>query len=199
MTSFTFSAEQFRSAPPEVRRWMENEIAKALGSSTHYRHDPLKMETSALAACTIEEIAQIFNLISGNFLVTQVLFELARETPLSHGGPSLHGVNFDDMQRHMQLDDGRLLIECLNVINQALQRVRNDPAASLFASDEQGHLYIHEATYRNIRRLREQLLPAHTSGLAPRRDEESGFNAGDSEGSEPAIRPEYAFGGNRDA
>ena len=30
MTSFTFSAEQISSAPPEARRWMENEIAKAL-------------------------------------------------------------------------------------------------------------------------------------------------------------------------
>ncbi len=43
MTSFTFSAEQVRSAPPEVRRWMENEIARALGSQLHSEHDPSKM------------------------------------------------------------------------------------------------------------------------------------------------------------
>ena len=35
MTSFTFSAEQIKSAPPEARRWMENELAKALGAPVH--------------------------------------------------------------------------------------------------------------------------------------------------------------------
>lgn len=199
MTSFTFSAEQVRLAPPEVRRWMENEIAKALGSLARFEHNPSKMETSALAACTIEEVAKIFSLISGNFLVTQVLFELARETPLTHSVPSLHGINLEDMQRHVQLDDGRVLIECLNVINQALQRVRNDPAASLFASDDQGHVYIHETSYRNLRKLREQLLPAHSSSAVPQPGEASGFVPKDLEGREPVIPPEYAFGGNRDA
>jgi hypothetical protein len=198
MTSFTFSAEQVRSAPSAVRRWMENEIVKALGSPARLEHDPSKMETSALAECTIDELAQIFNLISGNFLVTQVFFELARETPLAHSVPSLHCIDLEDAQRHMQVDDGRLLFECLNVINQALQRVRNDPAASLFASDNQGHVYIHESSYRSIRRLREQLLPAHSFSAAPQLAEASGFVPKGFEGVEPVIQPEYAFGGNRE-
>ena len=80
MTSFTFSAEQIKSAPPEARRWMENEIAKALGGQAH-EHDPSRMQAGALAATTIDEAIQILNLISGNFVVAQVFFELARETP----------------------------------------------------------------------------------------------------------------------
>jgi hypothetical protein len=197
MTSFTFSAEQIRSAPPEVRRWIETEIAKGLGSIAHFEHDPSKMETSGLAECTIDEVAQIFSLISANFLVTQVFFELARETAVARSIPSLHGINLEDVQRHVQLDDGRLLLECINVINQALQRVRSDPAASLFASDNRGHFYIHESTYRNIRSLREQLLSAHSSSAAPQVAEASRFVPKDFEGSEP-LQPEYAFGGNRE-
>jgi hypothetical protein len=187
MTSFTFSAEQIRSAPPEARRWMENEIAKALGAQAHPEHDPSRMQAGALATTTIDEAAQIFSLISGNFLVTQVFFELARETPLAQGIPSLHGLNLGDMQRHVQLGDGRQLAECLNVITHALRKVRNDPTASLFAHDEQGHIYIHETTYRNIRMLREQLFSPNTS-TAQAGPTEAGVEA-----PEPVMQPEHAF------
>lgn len=196
MTSFTFSAEQVRSAPPEVRRWMENEIARALASQAHFEHDAAMTQASALAACTIDQVAEIFNLVSGNFLITQVFFELARETSIAHGLSSLHVLNLSEMRRHLQLDDARLLLECLNVINQALQRVRNDPAASLFASDERGHIFIHETTYRNIRRLREQLVPTHSSTTRPQPAEARGFGP---EAREPIMQPEHAFAGNRDA
>jgi hypothetical protein len=187
MTSFTFSAEQIRSAPPEARRWMENEIAKALGSQAHSEHGPSRTQAGALATTTIDEAAQIFSLISGSFLVTQVFFELARETPLAQGIPSLHGLNLGDMQRHVQLGEGRQLAECLNVITHALQKVRNDPTASLFAHDERGHIYIHETTYRNIRMLREQLLSPNSS-TARAEPTEAGVEAPES-----VMRPEHAF------
>ena len=187
MTSFTFSAEQIRSAPPEVRRWMESEIAKALGSQVHFEHDPSRMQAGALVAVTIDEAAQIFSLISGNFLVMQVFFELARETPLAQGVPSLHGLNLSDMQRHVQLGDGRQLAECLNVIARASQKVRNDPTASLFAHDERGHIYIHETTYRSIRMLREQLLSVHSSAAQPQPTDEG------VEAPEPMVQAEHAF------
>ena len=58
MTSFTFSAEQIKSAPPEARRWMENEIAKALGAPAH-EHDPSRMKADALAATTILSLIHI--------------------------------------------------------------------------------------------------------------------------------------------
>lgn len=199
MTSFTFSAEQVRSAPPEVRRWMENEIAKALASQAYFEHDPAMTQANALAACTIDEMAEIFNLISSNFLVTQVFFELARETSLAHGIPSLHVLNLSDMRRHMQLDDERPLFECLNVINRALQRVRNDPSASLFASDERGHIYIHETSYHNIRRLREQLVPAHSTTARRQLAEEGGSVPVGLEARQPVMQPEHAFTRNRDA
>ncbi len=187
MTSFTFSAEQIRSAPPEARRWMENEIAKALGSQAHSEHDPSRMQAGALATTTIDEAAQIFSLISGNFLITQVFFELARETPLAQGIPSLHGLNLGDMQRHVQLGDGRQLAECLNVITHALRKVRNDPTAALFAHDERGHIYIHETTYRNIRMLREQLVSPN-SPAAGAQPTEAGVEL-----LEPLMQPEHAF------
>ncbi len=143
--------------------------------------EPANVEAE-LAACTIDEVVQIFQLISSNFLATQVFFELGRETGLSDERiRPFHAVSLAAMQRHMQLD-GRLLAECLKIIDHALQKVRNDPKVSLFATDGQGHVFIHEMTSNNLRELREQLLPAHSSEAARRASEKGVFV------------PEYAFG-----
>ena len=52
MTSFTFSAEQVKSAPPEVRHWIENEIVKALALPSHIPQESQKAHENALAACS---------------------------------------------------------------------------------------------------------------------------------------------------
>jgi len=74
MTSFTFSVEQLKAAPPEVRRWVEHEIGAALGTLSRFDHDPSQVHSSALAACTPQEALQIFELIKDNFLLSQVFF-----------------------------------------------------------------------------------------------------------------------------
>jgi len=196
MTSFTFSAEQVQAAPPEVRRWMENEIVKALSLQAHSLGEPSQLQASTPTVCTIDELVQLLNLISGNFLVTRVFFELARETFITPNSLGLHVLKRNDMQRHVQLGDGHLLIDCLNAINQAFQRIRNDPTASLFAGDESGHIYIHEATYRNIRQLWEKLVLGHSSGTLNHQTEAGGLSPVDLSAREPAMQPEHAFGGN---
>jgi hypothetical protein len=39
MTSFTFSIQQLKAAPPEVRRWVEHEVGAALGFLGRLDHD----------------------------------------------------------------------------------------------------------------------------------------------------------------
>ena len=57
MTSFTFSLEQLKAAPPEVRRWVEHEIGAALGALSRFDHDASQVHSSALAACTPPDVA----------------------------------------------------------------------------------------------------------------------------------------------
>ncbi len=179
MASLTFSEEDIKSAPPEVRRWMQAQILDALGLQAP-QAEPANVEAEP-AACTIDEVVRIFELISSNFLVAQVFFELGRETSLSECVRPFSALSLAVMQRHMQLD-GRMLAECLKVIDHAAQKVRNDPKVSLFATDGQGHVFIHESTCVNIRKLRGQLLPVHSSEAARQASEKGVFV------------PEYAFG-----
>ena len=163
MTSFTFSLEQLRAAPPEVRRWVEQEIGAALGALSRLNRDQSQVHNAALAACTSEEALQMFESIKDNFLLSQVFFELARETPAGRTAPPLHALNIADLLRHTRLSDGDRLADCFTAINQIFQTVRNDSEAALFGFDQHGHVYIHETTHHSIRRVWEQLFVADQS------------------------------------
>jgi hypothetical protein len=158
MTSFTFSVEQVRSAPPEVRRWIEREIAASLAALGKSEHDPSQVHAAALAACLPEEAAQVFELIKGNFLLSQVFFELARETPNNRSAASLYPISIADILRHTRLGDGDRLVDCFTAINQAFRSIRNDPEATLFGFDQFGHVFIQQTTHDSIRQLWEQLF-----------------------------------------
>lgn len=121
MTSFTFSVEQVRSAPPEVRRWFEREITATLAALSKSEHDASQVHAAALAACIPEEAAQIFEVIKGNLLLSQVLFELARETPNSQSAAPLYPISIADILRHTRLGDGDRFVDCFTAINHAFQ------------------------------------------------------------------------------
>jgi hypothetical protein len=162
----------------------------------HSLSEPSQLQASTPAVCTIDELVQPVEPDLRQFSRHTGLFRVgARNIHHAHS-LGLHVLRRNDMQRHVQLGDGHHLIECLNAINHAFQRVRNDPTASLFAGDESGHIYIHEATYRNIRQLWEKLVLGHSSGTLNQQTEASGLSPVDLSAREPAMQPEHAFGGN---
>ena len=158
MTSFTFTPEQVRSAPLEVRRWIVHEIAQTLAAVERPTHDPSQVKSAALAALASEEAAHVFAMIRDNFVLSQVFFELARDAAPGPRGPPLHALNTGDILRHTRLADGDGLIQCLSAINEAFRQVRRDPEATLFGFDQHGHVFIHETTHLSIRQLWEQQL-----------------------------------------
>ena len=158
------------------------------------------MEPNSLAVLTADQMAQVFHLISGNLLVTRVFFELARETPFDRNMAPLHAISLSDILQHVQLAEGHQLFDCLSIINKAVQRVLNDPDAVLFASDEVGHIYLHETTYRSIRQIWEQLILAHASPLGKQvagtgEPVSHGFEPAGLVEQEPVMPVEHAFSG----
>lgn len=78
MVGITLSPEQIRAAPPEVRRWLEHELAVSLGLNPPAL--PITQPSSPhLAACAPQEAAQVLSLIQGMLPVVNVFFELGRE------------------------------------------------------------------------------------------------------------------------
>jgi len=159
VTSFTFTTEELRSAPAEVRRWLlgriDSDLSALMVAPTSPRNSP------ALAACTPEEAARIFDLIRDDFAATHVFLELARDLPSGdNSGEPLHAVNIGALLRNTRLSD-HALVSCLQTIDRAFQEIRHDAEAVLFGFDQANHLFVHETTYRSVRSLWQGLLRPH--------------------------------------
>lgn len=163
MISFAFTLDQIRSAPPEVRRWFETEIAGALRAAASPR--PESAHASELAACTPEEALALFELVQSDFATAQVLLEFGREAPLADSPRPLHAFGIGDFKRKLRLSDDRLAA-CFATINRAFMRVRNSPDAVLLGFDQANHVYIHEATHAGIRSVWETLTGMEAPGRA---------------------------------
>jgi hypothetical protein len=167
MIGFTFTAEQLRTAPPEVRRWVEREIAASLGALGGPERAPAPPHAPSLAACSAQEALQLFEMLKGDFLLAQVFFELARETPPGRAAAPLHAIDIADMLRHTRLADGDRLADCLGAIDRAFREIRGDAEATLFGFDAAGHVYVHETTHHSVRRLWEQLAARPGAAAEP--------------------------------
>lgn len=205
MVSFSFSADEIKTAPPEVRRWMEAEIVRSLTGAAPQQPEPVGQTpdglAGALASGTSSEMQEVFKRISSNSILARMFFELARDQGAA--ATPFHVVKLVDVMRHLQLAEAAQVLACLDAINQAFQQVRRDPQASLFALDEAGHIYLHDLTYHAIRQVWQQLVTAHpwpASGhmAAPMTGTATpaGRQQTKSEPAiEPAMRPEHAFAG----
>lgn len=167
MTSFSFTAEQVRSAPPEVRRWMVQEIGQALTLAQRPAFDPVEGQRVALAACSIEEATQILDRTCGDFVLMQIFFELAREGAPGRAGPALHVLDVGEMLHHTRLATGEALVRGLESINAAYREVSGQPQATLFGFDDRGHIYLHQQTHQSIRHLWERLSPLAPQATQP--------------------------------
>ena len=160
MAGITLSMDDIKTAPPEVRRWLEHEIARALGLQAA----PTPAQAPSLVGCNIEEARDMLALVQGMLPVVSVFFELGREA----ASVAVHGLRafrIADILRHARLQSPEQVIQCLNVLTQALRRARGDatPArgdatAEFFALDDQGHCLVAEATMRSILRLWQEIV-----------------------------------------
>jgi hypothetical protein len=196
MVSFTFSEDEVRAAPPEVKRWIEARLLAGLGSRPAPERKPSTPEHGTIADCSPEETAQVLKLVSENMLVTRVFFELARDATNGPRVAPYHALSLAEIQRHSQLAEPQQLFGCLGAINQALQTVRNDPEAAMFGFDDAGHLYLHEATHRSIRQIWSQLVHAQSAAMRPAEAGTPGVFPEGTMPQEPGMRTEHAFGGS---
>lgn len=153
MAGITLSADDIKTAPPEVRRWLEQEIVRAFGVQ------PAQAPVGAppLVGCNIEEARDILSLVQGMLPAVSVFFELGREAASApvHG---MRAFRIADIQRHIRLQSPDQVLQCLNMLTQALRRARGDATAVFYAVDDQGHCLVAESTMRSILRLWQEIV-----------------------------------------
>jgi len=156
MVGITLSAEQIRSAPLDVRRWIERELVASLGLHPG-EANANQPKAEHLVACSLEEAAAVLSLIQGMFPVVNVFFELGRQGA-SVGTEGLEAFRLADILRHTRLQNMSQVIAFLDIINQAVRRVRNDAAATLFVLDSRGDCIVAAQTQQNVSRLWHQVI-----------------------------------------
>ena len=159
MVGLTLSAEQIRSAPQEVRRWLEQEIMRTLGLQPGHEF-AAQAATPPLVGCNVEEAREILSLVQNMLPVVSVFFELGRE---AHSIPvrAMRAFRLGDIQRSSRLHTPQQVIECLDVLSQALRQVKGDAEAAFYGLDNQGHCLIAESTMRGILLLWQEIVAQH--------------------------------------
>ena len=162
MVGVTLSPEQIRSAPPQAREWIEHEITRSLGlaaAAPQPEHVPPR-----LVACGREEVQAILEQIQNMLPVVSVFFELGRESG-SNVMQGVRALRLGDIMSHSLLHIPAQVVQCLDVINEAMRRVRGDADETIYALDRSGHCLVAEATAQNILRLWRDIVAARN--LAP--------------------------------
>ena len=167
MIGITLNSEQIRQAPPDVRQWIEREVIASLGLQTRPAAD--KPHGDHLASCNAEEVVAVLAQIQRVLPAVNVFFEFGRQgTVIAQS--RVEAFRLIDIAHHTRLQNVAQVIACIEIINQALGRVRDDPAASFCGFDRDGHCFIALESQPNILRLWQTVIA--NQQLAPGRQQD---------------------------
>jgi hypothetical protein len=171
VVGITLTPEQIRSAPPEVRRWLEEEIATSLGLRVHGVED--LPSSGRVVAVSLDEARPILASIRGTLPVVNVFFELGRkgERP---GPQGLVILSLSKIFAHTRLSTIEQVIDSVDFINTVTQKVRQDASCNLCLVDPRGLCVVAAQTQDSIARLWQEIalehgLPLHGAEAAPER------------------------------
>jgi hypothetical protein len=161
MVGITLSPERIRNAPREVRQWLEQEVLASFG----WQLPAARPSSAAPVACSVDEVSRILASIRETIPVVNVFFELGH-AGVGEAAGGLVAFRMADICRHARLQDLRQVEACLQIINEALCRVRNDAAAVFYGLDDRGYCFIAEQTQHSIAALWTELAASREPGDA---------------------------------
>lgn len=165
MLGISLTAEQIRSAPPEVRHWLEQQLAglfSPVAEDTHAAPRHLALLGPGDAQAVLEQIEDLLPVVT-------VFFELGRESA-STVAQGVRVFRLIDILRHTRLESVRQVVECLEVINDALRHARQDPEALICGVDPDGRCFVSEATSRSILALWQGIVASRALQMPAKRD-----------------------------
>jgi len=153
MVGITLSSEQVKNAPPEVRRWLEQEVLTAFD----WHLPAAEPNEPQLAACTVEEAFKILASVRDMLPVANAFLAFGHDG-VDAGVEGIAAFRVTDVMRHAHLSDPRQVVACLDVINEAFCRVRGDASAVLCGLDDRGYCFIADATQQSVARVWQQTM-----------------------------------------
>jgi hypothetical protein len=162
MIGITLTSDQIRSAPKEVRQWIEHQVIADLGLGASAL---APAQSAHVVSCTVEEAADVLAQIRGMVPAVNVFLEFGRPTS-SFGQPPMMAFRLIDILHHTRLESIEQLMECLELINQALAQVRQDESARFCSFDGEGHCFVTPETQASIAELWRHLLARRQDAAA---------------------------------
>jgi hypothetical protein len=163
MIGITLSSEQIRSAPADVRRWIEREVLSSMNQQA-VPENASKPHREHLAACSEEEITAILSQIQGVLPAVNVFFEFGRQG-MVFGPPNVEAFRLLDIAHHTRLQNVGQVIACLDIINQAFSRVCGDADAEFCGFDREGHCFVTPETQQNILKVWQRVIASQQLAL----------------------------------
>lgn len=154
MIGITLSSEQIRAAPADIRRWIEREVSTSLGLQIPAAD--VSQRQNGLSACSFEEAAAILSQIQGVLPAVNVFLEFGRQGTIV-GSPRVEVFRLLDIANHTRLQVAQV-VACLDLINEALGRLRESSSTRFCAFDNEGHCFIAVQTQQNIQRLWQEVI-----------------------------------------
>jgi hypothetical protein len=160
MIGITLTSDQIRTAPTEVRQWIEHQVIASLGLGAEtpaLAPDQAPPHGHHLVACSAEDAAAVLAQIQGFLPAVNVFFEFGR-AGINYGQPPVMAFRLLDILHHTRLQNVEQVMTCLDAINQALAAVRRDDSARFCGFDNQGHCLIAPQTQQSIFQLWQGLV-----------------------------------------
>lgn len=157
MVGITLSSEQIRNAPAPVRQWIEQQVIASLGLTPQSASAAPPQAAAHLVACTEEDAAAVLAQIHDVVPAVHVFFEFGRPG-VSYGQPAVMAFRLIDILHHAPLDNIGQVMECLDLINQAFAKARNDPSARFCGFDNEGHCLVVPVTQQSVAKLWQNMI-----------------------------------------
>jgi len=171
MIGITLTTDQIRSAPKEVRQWIEHQVIAGLGLAAEA---PVPVQVTHLAALSEEEAAAVLAQVRGMLPAANVFFEFARPGVV-FGQPPVTTYRLIDILNHTKLQNIGQVMACLEALDNAVVRLRGEPNIRFSGFDNEGHCFIAPETQRAIAALWHEVIASQqgtnggelVAGLAP--------------------------------
>lgn len=170
MIGITLTVDQIHNAPPSVRQWIEREVTGAFGLAERRSAPAAPPHEAHMIACSVADAEAILAQIQDVLPAVNVFFEFGRPT-ISYGAPPTMAFRLLDVMYDAHLHDVGQVTACLQLIDDALARVRRDASARFCGFDNEGHCFIPAQTQASIAALWQKIAsrqqPLEQSGEKP--------------------------------